>query len=96
MAYQKTAKDKAWDRERQKLQSERAEWVRKCGEKERTIQYQSGHIAILEQRIEDLEAAVTELSKVEITPDEAIAKLRKNAELADIMKFLVNGTKGLF
>lgn len=96
MAYQKTAKDKAWDRERQKLQSERMEWIRKCGEKEHTIQCQTGEIAILKQRIEDLEAAIVELTKGEMTPDEAVMKLRKNAELADMMKFLVNGTRGIF
>lgn len=96
MAYQKTAKDKAWDRERQKLQSERMEWIRKCGEKERIIQCQTGEIAILKQRIEDLEAVIVEFTKGEMTPDEAVMKLRKTAELADMMKFLANGTRGMF
>ena len=30
MAYQKTAKDKAWDRERQKLQSDNHQWCIRC------------------------------------------------------------------
>ena len=41
MAYQKTAKDLAWDRERTRLQSEVQNWIRRCSEKETTIQEQT-------------------------------------------------------
>ena len=44
MPYQKTAKDKAWDKERQKLKSEINDWIVKCGQKEHTIQCQTGEI----------------------------------------------------
>ena len=47
MAYVKTAKDIAWDKERNKLKSEISDWIRKCGEKEHTIQCQIGQIEIL-------------------------------------------------
>lgn len=46
MAYQKTAKDLAWDRERTKLKSEISDWVHKCGDKEKKIQEQQKEILI--------------------------------------------------
>ena len=94
--YEKTAKDKAWDRERTKLQSEIQEWIIKCGEKEAIIQGQIGQIAILENEIAHLKAAVEELTKGEITAEEVLATMRKQAELFDMVKFLVNRSRGLF
>lgn len=88
--YEKTAKDKAWDRERTKLQSEIQEWIRKCGEKEATIQGQIGRIAILENEITHLKAALTELTKGEMTPDEAIDHMRKTSQARDMLSFLAS------
>lgn len=96
MAYVKTAKDIAWDKERNKLKSEISGWIRKCGEKEHTIQCQTGQIEILKNRIADLEEAITTITDGKMTPDEAVAKIRKNAELADMVKLLFGNGGGLY
>ena len=93
--YKKTAKDKAWDRERIKLQSEIQEWIMKCGEKEAVIQGQIDQITILENEIAYLRAAVEELTKGEMTVKEVLVKMRKQAELSDMVKFLMNGSNRL-
>ena len=94
MAYQKTAKDKAWDRERQKLKSEISNWIAKCGQKEQTIQCQTGEIAILKDRVEKLEQAIDYLTEGKITPEEVLKKLDKNAELAEILQFMAKSIPG--
>lgn len=95
MPYQKTAKDKAWDKERQKLKSEISNWIAKCGQKEHTIQRQVGEIAILKNKIEKLEQAIAYLTEGKATPEEILKKLDKSAELADMMQFLVRGIPGM-
>lgn len=87
--YEKTAKDKAWDRERIKFQSEIQEWIIKCGEKEAIIQGQIGQIAILENEIAHLKAALAELTKGEMTPNEAIANLRSSAKVGEMASFIM-------
>lgn len=94
MPYQKTAKDKAWDRERQKLKSEINKWIVKCGQKEHTIQCQTDEIAILKNKIEKLEQAVTYLTNGTTTPEEVLRKLDKNAELAEILQFMAKSMPG--
>ena len=96
MPYQKTAKDKAWDKERQKLKSEINNWIAKCGQKEHTIQCQTNEIAILKNQIEKLEQAIAYLTEGKATPDEVLERMKKQSELCDMMKFLVNGTRGIF
>lgn len=96
MPYQKTAKDKAWDKERQKLKSEISNWIAKCGQKEHTIQCQAGEIAILKNKIEKLEQTIAYLTEGKVTPEEILKKLDKNAELADMMQFLAKGIQGMF
>ena len=96
MGYQKTAKDLAWDRERQKLKSEITQWIKVCANKTDTINHYKKEKQRLEKRIDDLELAIIELTKGEMTPDEAIKAMRKNAELSDTLKFLVNGMRGAF
>lgn len=96
MPYQKTAKDKAWDKERQKLKSEINDWIAKCGQKEHTIQRQAGEIAILKNKIEKLEQAIAYLTEGKATPEEILKRLDKNAELADMMQFLAKGIQGMF
>ncbi|MBO5730184.1 MAG: hypothetical protein J6R67_03210 [Treponema sp.] len=95
MPYQKTAKDKAWDKERQKLKSEINGLTVKCGQKEHTIQCQTGEIAILKNKIEKLEQAISYLTEGKATPEEILKKLDKNAELADMMQFLARGIQGM-
>lgn len=96
MAYQKTAKDKAWDRERQKLQSDNHQWCIRCTKAERQVVLRDQEIEKLKERIAELEAVITELTKGEATPEEVLQKMRKQAELADTMKFFVNGARGMF
>lgn len=94
--YEKTAKDRAWDAQRAKLRAEASMWQDRY-----TVEYARCESLMrkndeLTQRIADLEAAVVELTKGEMSADEVLAKMRKQAELADMMKFLVNGSRGLF
>lgn len=96
MPYKKTAKDLAWDRERQKLQSDNHQWCIRCTEAERQVVLRDKEIERLKEQIAKLEAAITELTNSETTPEEVLQKMRKQAELADTMKFLVNGMRGMF
>jgi hypothetical protein len=96
MAYQKTAKDLAWDRERAKLRHEAEEWRMKYNQSQSIISAQEQEMLAYECENKELRAAVAELTKGEMTPDEVMAKMRKQSELADLMKFMVNGTRGMF
>lgn len=97
MAYQKTAKDKAWDRERQKLRGETNYWQLVCGQKDREYQEAKDEIiAALQKENEKLRAVIAELTKGEMTPEEVTDKMRKQSELAGLMKFMINGTRGMF
>lgn len=95
MPYQKTAKDKAWDKERQKFKSEINGLTVKCGQKDHTIQCQAGEIDILKNKIEKLEQAIAYLTEGKVTPEEILKKLDKNAELAGMMQFLAKGIQGM-
>jgi uncharacterized protein (DUF3084 family) len=86
MPYQKTAKDKAWDKERQKLKSEINDWIVKCGQKDHTIQSQSDEIIALKDKIKKLEQAIAYLSENKETPEEILKKLDKAAELVNILQ----------
>ena len=94
MAYQKTAKDIAWNRERQKLKSEISKWIAKCGQKEQTIQRQTDEIATLKNRIEKLEQTIDYLTEGKAAPEEVLKKLDKNAELAGILQFMAKSMPG--
>lgn len=96
MAYQKTAKDLAWDKERQKLKGEIAQWVRVAASKTDTINHYKKRVAELESRIEELETAIIDLTEGSMTPDEAVKNMRKKAELADMLTFLTNGIRGMY
>ena len=96
MAYQKTAKDLAWDRERAKLHHEAEEWRMKYNQSQAIVSAQEQEMLAYEIENQELRAAITELTKGEMTPDEVMAKMRKQSELADLMKFMVNGTRGMF
>ena len=96
MAYQKTAKDLAWDRERAKLRHEAEEWRMKYNQSQAIVSAQEQEMLAYEIENQELRAAITELTKSEMTPDEVMAKMRKQSELADLMKFMVTGTRGMF
>jgi hypothetical protein len=94
--YQKTAKDKAWDRERQKLQTEiqrlKQEGVRKAS----IISTQEQEMLAMSVEIDELKRTIDLLTAGNMTPEEAVAEMRKQGELVDTMKFLAKGARGLF
>lgn len=92
--YEKTAKDKAWDRERTRLQSEVQNWIGKCAEKEITIQEQKRQNLILANRVHELEEAITKLTDGKMTPDEAIANLRSAAKIGEMASFIMGWERG--
>ena len=89
MAYQKTAKDLAWDRERTKLKSEISGWIHKCGDKEKKIQEQQREILILANRVRDLEEAIGKLTDGKMSADEAVESLRSSAKIGEMAAFLM-------
>lgn len=94
MAYQKTAKDLAWDRERIKLQSEVQNWTKKCADKEVIIQEQKRQNLILANRVHELEEAINKLTNGKMTPDEAIADLRSAAKIGEMASFIMGWERG--
>ena len=96
MAYIKTAKDKAWDKERLRLMKEAENWRKLVIERDRQLYEKENEIKALTSRIADLEMAIGKLTDGNATPDEIIKKINKNAELADTMKFFVNGMRGMW
>ena len=94
MAYQKTAKDLAWDRERTKLQSEVQSWIKKCADKEATIQEQKRQNLILANRVHELEEAINKLTDGKMTPDEAITDLRSAAKIGEMASFIMGWERG--
>lgn len=90
MAYNKTAKDLAWDKERIKLKSERNKWIQICKDKDRIIKDQEEQIKILKENYANLEKVFAELTKGNLSPEEAIKKMNKQASLADILKVIGN------
>lgn len=94
MAYQKTAKDMAWDRERTRLQSETQKWIRHCSEKEATIQKLTKENLTQANRIYELEEVITKLTSGKMTPDEAIANLRSAAKIGEMASFIMGWERG--
>ena len=88
MAYQKTAKDLAWDRERTKLQHESKMWKQSFERERESKLILANKNKELEDRIEALELAIIELSNSQMTPDEAVKHMRKQSDACDMLSFL--------
>jgi hypothetical protein len=88
MGYQKTAKDLAWDRERIKLKSEISNWERAFRQEQKDKLVLANKNKELEDRIAALEQALTELTKGEMTPDEAVKHMRKQSDARDMLSLL--------
>ena len=88
MAYQKTAKDLAWDRERTKLKSEISNWERAFKQEQKDKLILANKNKELEDKIAALEQVLAELTKGEMTPDEAVKYMRKQSEARDMLSFL--------
>lgn len=88
MAYQKTAKDKAWDKERTKMRSEISNWISKCGEKEKKIREQDKKIADLESQLRIYHQVISTLSNGKATPEEIISSMKRTEDFANTMDVL--------
>ena len=87
MAYQKTAKDLAWDRERAKLRREAEEWRDKYMKSQAIVSAQEQEMLAYEMENQELRDAITDLTDGKMTPDEALEHLRKGSQLADMLNF---------
>jgi glutamate formiminotransferase len=96
MAYQKTAKDLAWDKERAKLRHEAEEWRMKYNQSQTVVATQEQKMLAYESENQSLREVITYLTEGAATPDEVLKKMKKQSELHDMMKFLVNSTMGMF
>ena len=87
MAYQKTAKDLAWDRERAKLRREAEEWRDKYMKSQAIVSAQEQEMLAYEMENQELRDAITDLTDGKMTPDEVLEHMRKGSQLADMLNF---------
>jgi hypothetical protein len=96
MAYQKTAKDLAWDRERQKLQAQIQGYKHMAQDNFNAMEAYKQKYIESQRENEKLRAAIEQLTGGEVSTEEVLERMKKQSELSDMMKFLVNGTRGMF
>ena len=96
MAYKKTAKDLAWDRERQKLQSQIQGYKHMAQDNANAMEAYKKKYIESQQENEKLRAAIEQLTNGDASAEEVLERMKKQSELSDMMKFLVNGTRGIF
>jgi hypothetical protein len=96
MAYKKTAKDLAWDRERQKLQSQIQGYKHMAQDNFNAMEAYKQKYIESQRENEKLRAAIEQLTGGEVSTEEVLERMKKQSELSDMMKFLVNGTRGMF
>lgn len=87
MAYQKTAKDLAWDRERAKLRREAEEWRDKYMKSQAIVSAQEQEMLAYEMENQELRDAIADLTDGKMTPDEVLEHMRKDSQLADMLNF---------
>ena len=88
MAYQKTAKDLAWDRERAKLRHEAEEWRDKYMKSQAIVSAQEQEMLAYEIENQELREAIVKLTDGKTTPDEVLAHMQKESELKDMLGLL--------
>ena len=96
MAYKKTAKDLAWDRERQKLQTQIQGYKHMAQDNANAMEAYKQKYIESQRENEKLRAAIEQLTGGNVSAEEVLERMKKQSELCDMMKFLVNGTKGMF
>jgi hypothetical protein len=96
MAYKKTAKDLAWDRERQKLQTQIQGYKHMAQDNANAMEAYKQKYIESQRENEKLRAAIEQLTGGEVSTEEVLERMKKQSELSDMMKFLVNGTRGIF
>lgn len=96
MAYKKTAKDLAWDKERQKLQSQIQGYKHMAQDNFNTMEAYKKKYIESQRENEKLRAAIEQLTNGDVSTEEVLERMKKQSELSDMMKFLVNGTRGMF
>ena len=87
MAYQKTAKDLAWDRERAKLRREAEEWRNQYMKSQAIVSAQEQEMLAYEIENQELRNAIADLTDGKMTPDEVLEHMRKGSQLADMLNF---------
>lgn len=87
MAYQKTAKDLAWDRERQKLQSQIQGYKHMAQDNFNAMEAYKKKYIESQRENEKLRAVIADLTDGKMTPDEVLEHMRKGAQLADMLNF---------
>ena len=94
MPYQKTAKDKAWDRERTKLQAEIQKLRHDCACKDSIISAQEQEMLAMFCENEELKEVIAKLTKEDMTPDEAVVNLRSAAKIGEMASFIMGWERG--
>ena len=88
MAYQKSAKDLAWDRERTNLRHEAEEWRDKYIKSQVIVSTQEQKMLTYEIENQELRDAIVKLTNGKATPDEILTNMRKESELKDMLSIL--------
>ena len=96
MAYQKTAKDLAWDRERQKLQSQIQGYKHMAQDNFNAMEAYKEKYIESQRENEKLRAAIEQLTSGAASVEEVLERMKKQAELSDLMRVMINGTRGMF
>ena len=96
MPYQKTAKDKAWDRERQKLQSQIQGYKHMAQDNANAMEAYKQKYIESQRENEKLRAAIEQLTGGAVSVEEVLERMKKQAELSDLMRVMINGTRGMF
>lgn len=96
MAYKKTAKDLAWDRERQRLQAQIQGFKHMAQDNANTMEAYKKKYIESQRENEKLRAAIDQLTSGAVSVEEVLDCMKKQAELSDLMKVMINGAKGMF